>query len=106
VIFKGEYDKTFPEGDLADFPGPARLRKVDETPREAPRDHPSREYRYPGSENMIGSRVKHLTALGDGPVAAMGSGSAAREPGPADLFVCRDGETGSGYLPSLHNNNG
>jgi hypothetical protein len=71
MIFKGEYDKNLPEGDLSDFPGPARLQKVDETPGEALWDHPVREHHYPGSENMIGGRVKHLITLGDMPVGAM-----------------------------------
>jgi hypothetical protein len=50
MIFKGEYDKTLLEGELADFPGPVRLQKVDETPSEALWNHLVREYHYLGSK--------------------------------------------------------
>ncbi|MDR2350744.1 MAG: IS701 family transposase [Deltaproteobacteria bacterium] len=105
MIFKDEYDKTFLEGDLADFPGPARLRKVDETPGEAFWDHLVREYHYLGSENMIGSRVKYLIYLGARPVGAISFCSAAYRLGLRDLFVGWDDETRSRHLPSLLNNN-
>jgi hypothetical protein len=74
MIFKRDYDKTLPEGDLADFPGPESLRKVDEPPGEALWDRPAREYHYPSSENMIGGRVKYLITLGDGPLGAVSFG--------------------------------
>ncbi|MDR2351558.1 MAG: hypothetical protein LBF22_00070 [Deltaproteobacteria bacterium] len=55
MIFKGKYDKTLLEGELADFPGPVRLQKVNEAPREALWNHLVREYHYLGSENISGA---------------------------------------------------
>jgi SRSO17 transposase len=105
MVFKGEYDKTAMEGNLADFPGPVRLQKVDETPDEALWDHLVREYHYLGSEAMIGSRAKYLITLGDRLVGAISFCSAAYKLANRDLFIGWDEEIRLRYLPGLLNNN-